>query len=123
MKNFARLFSIVAIIATFSFSSCKSDKDEVSIHPIVGTWLYAYTMEGLAFSDEMMFNADKSGVSTTTFEFQGVSEKETENFTWSTSGTKITIMAGGKSNTAEYSIVANKLTITAEGEVLIYTKK
>ncbi len=122
MKNIKYL--IVMVFAVLLSVSCSSDDDSGSTHALVGTWGVTEIVEGMELKVRVTFNANNSGTSVLTFTFEGETETETENFTWSTSGNKLTMSISGESEVVTYSINGNKLTITdQDNEVVVFTKQ
>ena len=120
MKTLSTIGILTAFLILSTLNSCK---DEESINPIVGTWEYSGTMEGLKVTLTITFNTDLTGLMKTLIEFEGESESETLNFTYSTDSNKLTLIMDGESQVSSYSISGNKLTITDEGEEIVFTKK
>lgn len=117
------------IFAALLLISCGSDDDsgsEAYDPALVGTWEATEIVEELdmEFKESVTFRADKTGTATVTTTFEGETETESENFTWSTSGNRITIKVSGEPPViSTYSISGNKLTVTDdEGEVTVLTK-
>ena len=119
-----KTLSIIGILTAFLIlSTLNSCKDEESINPIVGTWEYSETLEGLKITLTITFNTDLTGLMKIVMEFEGQSESETVNFTYSTNSNKLTLIMDGESQVFDYSISGNKLTLTDEGEDIVFTKK
>jgi len=123
MKNLK--YVMIMFLALTMSVACSSDDDHDSTKdPLVGTWSVSESQEGLEISITATFNANFTGKLVTFFAFGGESESETENFTWSTNGNKLTLVIDGETQVATYSISGNKLTITDdEGEILILTRE
>ncbi len=123
MKNIKYLF--VLVFAAMLSVSCNSDDDSAgNSSDLLGTWGATEVEEGMEFKMEVTFNANKSGNMMMKFTFEGESFTENDNFTWSTSGNKLTITIDGDSETVTYSVSGNKLSITdADGEVSVLTKQ
>ncbi|MFO7719085.1 MAG: lipocalin family protein [Gillisia sp.] len=127
MKNFKYLF--VLFFAVMLSVSCNSDDDssrDLNDSALVGTWGITEIDEALDIEIEVLitFNANNSGRIVSSVTFEGETETETENFTWSTSGNKLTITSSGETEVVTYSINGNELTITdLDGEVVVFTKQ
>jgi len=121
MKNIKYFF--VMVFAVMLSVSCNSDDDnssDLSTHALVGTWGVTEIVEGMEIKARITFNANNSGTSMLTF----AGETQTENFSWSTSGNKLTMSISGESEVVTYSINGNKLTITdQDNEVVVFTKQ
>jgi hypothetical protein len=126
MKNFKYLF--VMFFAVMLSVSCSSDDDsgsDLNDSALVGTWGITEIDEGVGVKVLITFNANNSGTSVVTSTFEGeITQTDTENFTWSTSGNKLTISSGGESDVVTYAINGNKLTVTdSDGVVVVFTKQ
>jgi hypothetical protein len=114
------------IFAVMLSVSCNSDDDsgsDSSTNALVGTWRFTEIDEGTELKVTATVNANNSGTLVTATTFGGETETETDNFTWSTSGNKLTIVSSGVSEILTYSISGNKLTLTdQDNEVSIFTK-
>lgn len=55
--------------------------------------------------------------------FDGFTKTESDDFTWSTDGNKLTINSDGNSDVSTYSISGNKLTINSDGVEMVLTKQ
>ncbi|MCJ7756742.1 MAG: lipocalin family protein [Gillisia sp.] len=128
MKNITYLF--VMVFAVMLSVSCSGDGDSdndnnLSTNLLVGTWGTSGIAEGMELEATVTFNANNSGASVFKYTVEGVTEKEIENFTWSTSGNKLTMeSSSGESEVVTYAINGNKLTITdQDGYVVVFTKK
>lgn len=124
MKNFKYLF--VMFFAVMLSVSCSSDDDsgsDINDSALVGTWGITEVFEDEEFTALITFNANNSGRLVISSTFEGETETETENFTWSTSGNRLTISGGGETTISTYAINGNELTITdLDGEV-VFTKQ
>lgn len=104
--------------------SCSSDDDSSSNSgDLIGSWEALDMQEGIEYSITVTFNANKSGNVLMISTFQGFTKTESDDFTWSTNGNKLTINIDGEADVSTYSISGNKLTINSEGEVLVFTKQ
>ncbi len=113
---------IFIMIAVVSFS-CKKDDDD-DVNPIVGTWEITETLDGDTISLEVTFKDDLSGTLLTEVIYDGQTFSESDNFTWSTNGNKLTIVMYGETDISTYAISGNKLTITDDnGDATVFTKK
>lgn len=125
MKNFKYLF--VVFFAVMLSVSCNSDDDnssDLNDSALVGTWGITEIDEAFEIVVLITFNANNSGRLVSSFTFEGTTETETENFTWSTSGNKLTMSSGGETAISTYFINGDKLTITEpSGESAVFTKQ
>jgi hypothetical protein len=120
MKKF-NAFGIVFLVLLFSFfTSCN---DEETIDPLIGVWELSEVEDGITMTITLTFNADKTGSVKVMIMIEGISESETENFTYNTDSNILTMTMDGESSEVTYSISGNKLTITEDGETLVFTKK
>ena len=107
--------------------SCSSDDDsesDLNDSALVGTWGITEIVEDEEFTALITFNANNSGRLVISWTFEGETETETENFTWSTSGNRLTFSSGGETTISTYSISGNNLTINdLDGEVVVFTKQ
>ncbi|MUP46745.1 hypothetical protein E0K83_13450 [Gramella sp. BOM4] len=107
--------------------SCNDDDDngsDVNDSSLIGSWEFTEVDEGEEFFVTITFNSNSTGVLTTEITFDGETETESENFTWSTSGNKLTIKTSNEpASILTYSVSGNRLTITDEdGFVTVLTK-
>lgn len=121
MKN---LKYLLLLCMTISLTvSCSSDDDNNdapdSVHPLVGTWESSFSEDGISVSIEVTFNANNTGVMTSSATFNGFTESESENFTWSTDGNKLYMF----DEEATYFINGDVLTINNEDGGLVLTRK
>ena len=125
MKNFKYLF--VMFFAVMLSVSCNSDDDnssDLNDSALLGTWGITEIVEDIEIMWMVTFNANNSGTSVLTLTSEGDTETETDDFTWSTSGNKLTITSSGESDVVTYVIVGNKLTMTyLDGEKVVFTKQ
>jgi len=124
MKNIKYLF--VMVFAVMLAVSCSDDdsSSDPGTNALVGTWGATESDEGFELTVTATFNANQTGTAVTKTTIYGETETETENFTWSTSGNKLTVTSSGDSpEILTYSISGNKLTITDEdGFATVLTK-
>lgn len=124
MKNIKYFF--IMVFSVMLFVSCSKDDSSSApgINDLVGTWETTNTQEGIEYIITVTFNSNKSGTTVMVSTFQGNTKTETDNFTWSTNGNKLTIISSGDSDVSTYSISGNKLTVTSDtGVVFVFTKK
>tara|TARA_R100000935_G_scaffold13495_3_gene27080 strand:- start:1141 stop:1518 length:378 start_codon:yes stop_codon:yes gene_type:complete len=125
MKNIK--YVLVLVFATIQAISCNSDDDsnsDVNDSALLGTWELTETFEGEELVVRVTFNANKTGISIYEYTFEGDTETETDNFTWSTNGNKLSITSSGETEVLTYSISGNKLTITDSfNDVSVFTKQ
>ncbi|SDB23321.1 hypothetical protein SAMN03097699_0216 [Flavobacteriaceae bacterium MAR_2010_188] len=125
MKNIKYLF--VFLFSVLLSTSCNNDDDNSSDSndsALIGSWEASDEDEGIEFSIMLTFNSNNSGTLVVESTFDGETETESDNFTWSTSGNKLTIQSSSEPpSILTYSISGNKLTITDEdGDPTILTK-
>ncbi len=101
--------------------SCSSDDDSSSdTSDLVGSWETSNMQEGIEYNITITFNVNNSGTTLMTSTLDGFTKTESDAFTWSTDGNKLTI----NSDVGTYSISGNKLTIkSSDGELLVLTKQ
>jgi len=119
MKSVKYLF--VMVFAVVLSVSCSSDDDSSSSNSsnLVGSWETSNMQEGIEYNITITFNANNSGTTIMTSTFDGITKTESDAFTWSTDGNKLTI----NSDVGIYSISGNKLTMNSEGEEMVFTKQ
>ncbi len=122
-KNLFNLTAISLIAMMISFSSCKKDEDSDS-NPFIGTWVSEMTErndDGTVdyYRKELTFDDNSFEVKT----FVNGILDETVNGTYSYTSDTITAKSYGETQTNEYRIKGNTLTIYSEGEATKYTKK
>jgi hypothetical protein len=116
-------YLLIMVMAVMISVSC-SDDDDDDVNPIVGTWEFTETFDGEVIDIEVTFMENLTGTLLVTYTYQGEIEiDESENFTWSTSGNKLTMVIDGETDISTYLIVGNKLTITSDGDVTILTRQ
>jgi hypothetical protein len=125
MKYIKYLF--VMVFAVMLSVSCNSDDDSSSVvndPALVGTWETTGAEEGFEIEVDVTFKANNTGTTTVSTTFEGETFSESDNFTWSTNGNKLTIVSGGETDVITYSISGNELTTTDEsGDVVVFTKQ
>jgi hypothetical protein len=119
MKKLIKLSLLLCFVLPILITSC--DKDELS--DLVGTWEYSDTEQGVTLSISITFNSDNTGKMLLTMTFAGETETESGNFTWSTEGDILSITTEDETTSVKYSISGNKLTITEDGEDMVFTRK
>jgi len=120
MKNLK--YVLVMFVALTAAVSC-SDENGDDENPIVGTWIVSESEDGIAVSIEATFNEDNKGNMLASINFGDETITENNDFTWSTSGNKLTMEMNGETEVSTYVIVGNKLTITdGEGMITILTR-
>jgi len=116
-------YLLIMVMAVMISVSC-SDDDDDDVNPIVGTWEFTETFDGEVIDIEVTFMENLTGTLLVTYTYQGEIEiDESENFTWSTSGNKLTMVIDGDADISTYLIVGNILTITSDGDVTILTRQ
>ena len=123
MKNIKYLF--VMVFAVVLSVSCSGDDDSSSSNSsdLVGIWETTDVQEGIDYNITATFNVNNSGNFTSVSTFDGFTKTEIDDFTWSTSGNKLTLFIEGESWVPTYSITGNQLTITDQGDTIIFTKQ
>ena len=125
MKNIKYLFFMA--FAVMLSVSCSSDDDSganINDSALVGTWGYTEIDEAFEIEALITFNSNKSGVLVYSFTLDEETDTETENFTWSTDGNKLSLSSGGVVEIFSYSIAGNKLTLAdSDGESTVFTKQ
>ena len=119
-------YLLVMIFAVMVSVSCSSDDDSTSdSNALVGTWGLTAMDEGDELKATFIFNANKTGSLLTELTYQGMTDSYTENFTWATSGNKLTLTSSNSDpEILTYSISGNKLSITDDtGETIVFTKQ
>jgi len=120
MKELIKLSLVLFFILPILITSCDKDED---LSELVGTWEYTEIEQGFALSVSITFNSDNTGKTLLTMTFEGETETESGNFTWSTEGDILSVTEDGETTSVKYSISGNKLTITEDGEVMVFTRK
>ena len=120
MKTLIKLSFVLFFALPILITSC--DKDE-ELSGLVGTWEYSDSEEGVSLSVSITFNSDNTGKMLLTMTYDGDTETESGNFTWSTDGDILSITEDGETTSVKYSISGNKLTITEDGEDMVFTRK
>ena len=115
---------IILLLMMVTLVSCSKDDDENVVNPLIGTWENSLTYDGVIFKNVYTFNANNTGVLSIIVSFQGEDpETYTENFNWSiNNNNNLTLLIGGEMEVVNYSISGNKLTITFEGETIVFTR-
>ncbi len=119
MKPLIKFLFMLFLALPLLFTFCGKDE----IHELVGTWEYSGSSEGMAISISITFNSDNTGERSFTWTFEGETETESDNFTWSTDGNTLTITEKGETFSLKYNISGNKLTIEMDGEETVLTRK
>jgi len=117
MKDIKYLF--VMFFAVMLSVSCSKDDSSSDSSALVGSWETTNIQEGIEYNITITFNANNSGTTIMTSTFDGFTKTESDAFTWSTDGNKLTI----NSDVGTYSISGNKLTMNSEGEEMVFTKQ
>ena len=124
MKTFKYLF---LIILAFGMSiSCSDDEDDDKVNPLVGEWFASEEFDGIVTSWDLTFKENLTGTIVYVETEDGEIYTESENFTWTTEGGILTMIAGGVTDALPYSISGNKLTLDfgMEGlSNLVFTRK
>ena len=120
MKNLIKLSLVLFFALPVLTTSC--DKDE-ELSELVGTWEYSESAYGFTLTTSITFNSNKTGKMLMISSFNGENETLSSNFTWSTQGDILSTTAEGETISVKYSISGNKLTITDDDEISIFTRK
>ena len=115
-------YLVVMLLAVMMTVSCSKD-DNDDVNSIVGTWGLTETVEGIVIDFEVTFNENLTGTMLSSITMDGESFDESDSFTWSTSGNKLTMVINGETDISTYSISGSKLTIGLDGENLVLTRK
>ena len=78
--------------------------------------------EGYEYSVLVTFKENGTGTIVAVETFDGETETESDTFTWGTDGNKLTLVIDGDEETTTYIILGNKLTITTETGISVFTK-
>lgn len=111
------------MLALITVTSCDKDDDEPVENSIVGTWEHVQSLEGFSMTVTMTFNADLTGTSKMVIVSGDDTETISTNFTYSTSGSTLTLKEGGDTEILTYSISGNQLTLSEDGENIVFTRK
>jgi len=126
MKNIKYLFVMVfAVVLSVSCSKDDDNNSDLSTNALVGSWETTDIQEGIDYNITATFNSNNSGTMVMVSTLDGDTKTETFDFTWSTSGDKLTFsVSGGSDFILTYSITGNKLTtIDEDDEVIVFTKQ
>jgi uncharacterized lipoprotein NlpE involved in copper resistance len=116
-------------VAVMVSVSCNNDDDDnyddsYGDSALVGTWGLNESEGGLTINVTATFNENLSGTLLTSETFDGETEAEFENFTWSTDGNKLRLKLDGETEKLTYSISGDTLTVTDEdGETTVLTRQ
>jgi len=116
------LFALVLV----SFASCSSDDDNMGDDgnsALIGTWAMAESGGGIEISVTATFNTNSSGTIVSVITFDGTPETDTQSFTWSTDGNKLTLTFDGETEILTYSIAGDVLTITDQDGDTVLTRQ
>ncbi len=72
----------------------------------------AITPSNIIWNIMASFNENLSGTIVSVLSFEGETQTETQNFTWSTADNKLTLIIDGDTEVNTYSISRDKLTLT-----------
>ena len=103
MKKFKHLL-IIVLALTLSISCSDDDDDMDNDDKLIGTWEMSEVEEDYEYNVLVTFKSNGAGTSVYVETFDGETETDSENFTWSTEGNKLTIMIDGDEETSIYSI-------------------
>ena len=122
-------YVIVLFVSMMATISCSEDDvldllgDDDS-KALLGTWGFQESEDGFEIDFSITFNNNFTGVMVATITDEGETESATDNFTWATDGSQLTIDGSDGIETLQYSISGNKLSITEDdGELLVLTKR
>ncbi len=102
--------------------SCSSDDDSTSdpsTNALIGIWETLDVQDGIEYNITITFNPNNTGTTIMTSTVDGFTKTESNAFTWSTDGNKLTI----NSDVGTYSISGNTLTMSSAGEDMVFTKQ
>lgn len=115
MKNITNLFAL-AMLSTMStavFTSCNAeDVEPLTIH---GTWMHDDTRDN--DYDYITFNPDGTGSKWEVLKIDQTAASDHENFTYSLSGNKITIIERDGERDVETVKIVNNDRIKLDGEI------
>lgn len=110
MKKFKYL--LIMVLALTLSVSCSDDNDDMdNDDKLVGTWEMSEIEDGYEYSVLVTFKSNGTGTSVYVETFDGETETDSEIFTWSTDGNKLTILIDEDEDTVTYSISGNTLTV------------
>lgn len=114
---------IVAL--TVSVSCDDDDDDNAGDDALLGTWMYSESdeEEDYYYSTSITFKSNDTGTIVYTETYDGMTESDTDSFTWSSNGNTLTLELFGEIETVTYSISGNKLTINGDGDTIVFTKQ
>ena len=124
MKTFKYL--LIMVLTVSLTVACNNDDDEKSggNSSLIGSWEITESFEGIDYNITATFNENLSGTIVSVISLEGETQTETENFTWSTDGNKLTLIIDGDTEVNTYSISGDKLTLTSDdGTVTVLTRK
>jgi hypothetical protein len=125
MKNIK--FLSVILLSVLLSVSCNNDADNISDlndSALRGVWESSEVDDGEELNITLTFNSNNTGSLVSKFTFDGETETESENFTWSTKGNKLTLIIYEDPTILTYSILGDKLTIMDEdGDVIFILTK
>lgn len=116
---------VLAITVT---TSCSDDNDDEGGNDsaLFGTWGQTELEDDYEYSVSITFKSNATGTIISTETFEGEIESDTDNFTWSTEGTFLTLVLDEETEIASYSISGDELRIDmdSDGEIdVIFIKE
>ena len=117
------MIMVLAVMVSVSSISCSNDDNDSDKNDLVGTWVLSESADGFEYAISVTFNANLNGTLVVSATFEGVTETENSNFTYSTKGDQLTMVMDGETTVSTYSVSGNKLTITDDGESVVFTRE
>ena len=114
-------YLLILVVAVMVSVSCNTDDDD-GVSALVGTWEMSDVDEDIEYSITVTFKASFSGTMVSVAFYEGESETDSESFTWSTDGNKLTLIIDGETEILTYSISGDKLTILDGGKSEVFTR-
>ena len=125
MKTFKYL--LIMVLTVSLTVACNNDDDDEKSggnSSLIGSWEITESFEGIDYNITATFNENLSGTIVSVISLEGETQTETENFTWSTDGNKLTLIIDGDTEVNTYSISGDKLILTSDdGTVTVLTRK
>ncbi len=115
--------AIVAIVLSTGFCACSDDDDDDNTDAesaLVGTWVEDTTMEYEVL--HVQFNSDHTGYQWST-DYGVIDSYGKEPFTWKATSKTITVTMYGETETINYTLSGNRLTISSGGETIYYVRE
>ena len=123
MKQVKFIFILAAMVAlSVGFSSCRDDDD----NPLVGTsWAFTESGDGWSETITIRFTTNTRGAITESVTESGVTISESIPFTYTFDdpAVAITFSEDGVSITLHGTVSGSRLTLTALGESMVFTRQ